>query len=144
MGGLSDKLLQLRPVTFRYKKAAEDGSHPLQYGLIAEEVAKIYPDLVQYDKQGKPFTIYYHLLTPMLLNALQKEHRAILASNSAHKSEMAALNAAHSAEMAAMRAELTSLKEAQQQQVKMLAKLAEFVQSPARGVNVRKTFFVQH
>ena len=75
MGSVTDRLMQLRPVTFRYKEAAENGAHPVQYGLIAEEVAKVYPELVQYDKAGKPFTIYYHLLTPMLLNELQKAHR---------------------------------------------------------------------
>lgn len=71
MGKASDSLMKLRPVTFHYKT---DGSHLLQYGLIAEEVAKVYPDLVQYDDQGKPFTVRYHLINVMLLNELQKEH----------------------------------------------------------------------
>jgi hypothetical protein len=71
--------MDLRPVEFRYKEAAPDGSHPIQCGLIAEEVAKVYPDLVQYDKQGKPFTVYYHLLTPMMLNELQKAHHQLAA-----------------------------------------------------------------
>jgi len=79
IGAKSDKLMDLRPVTFRYKEAAEDGTHPVQYGLIAEEVAKVYPDLVQYDKQGKPFTVYYNLLTPMMLNDLQKAHHQLVA-----------------------------------------------------------------
>src|SRR5262249_32645516 len=77
LGAQSEKLMQLRPVAFRYKEAAEDGTHPIQYGLIAEEVAKIYPDMVQYDKEGKPFTIYYQQLTPMMLNELQKARREI-------------------------------------------------------------------
>lgn len=71
MGTASDSLMKLRPVTFHYKT---DGSHLLQYGLIAEEVAKVNPDLVQYDDQGKPFTVRYHLINAMLLNELQKEH----------------------------------------------------------------------
>ncbi len=71
MGNTSHDLMKLRPVTFHYKT---DGSHLLQYGLIAEEVAKVYPDLVQYDDQGKPFTVRYHLINVMLLNELQKEH----------------------------------------------------------------------
>jgi len=75
LGSVSDKLMDLRPVSFCYKEAASDGSHPLQYGLIAEEVAKVYPEMVQYDKQGKPFTVYYHLLTPLMLNELQQAHR---------------------------------------------------------------------
>jgi hypothetical protein len=46
--------MKLRPVTFRYKQAQEDGSHPLQYGLVAEEVAAVNPGLVQFDKDGQP------------------------------------------------------------------------------------------
>lgn len=111
--------MQLRPVTFRYNEAAEDGSHPLQYGLIAEEVAKVYPELVQYDKAGKPFTIYYHLLTPMLLNEVQELHRQHLAQ----QRQIAALQSAHTTEVAALKAEVAALKQAQQQQGMTLAKL---------------------
>ena len=54
MGDASSDLMKLRPVTFRYKQAQEDGSHPLQYGLVAEEVAAVNPGLVQFDKDGQP------------------------------------------------------------------------------------------
>ena len=74
MGDASDALMKLRPVTFRYKAPYDDGTHLLQYGLIAEEVAKVYPDLVQYDQNGKPFTVRYHEINTMLLNELQKQH----------------------------------------------------------------------
>lgn len=78
MDNSTEKLLQLRPVTFRYKQAQNDGAHPLQYGLIAEEVADVYPELVQYDpKSGEPNTVLYHVLPSMLLNAFQKEHRRV-------------------------------------------------------------------
>ena len=77
MGDASSKLFQLRPVTFFYKPQYDDGSHIVQYGLIAEEVAKIYPDLVVYDTDGQPQTVRYHLLTPMLLNELQKQHKIV-------------------------------------------------------------------
>jgi hypothetical protein len=122
MGSASEKLMNLRPVTFRYKKAAESGAHPLQYGLIAEEVAKVYPDLVQYDKAGKPFTIYYHLLTPMLLNELQKAHRQA----AAQQNEIALLRR----ENADVKSELASLKLTQQQQTRILAKLTTLAQAP--------------
>jgi hypothetical protein len=79
IGAKSDRLMDLRPVMFRYKEAAENGSHPIQFGLIAEEVARVYPDLVQYDKQGKPFTVYYNLLTPLMLSDLQKAHHHLTA-----------------------------------------------------------------
>jgi len=121
MGSVTDKLMQLRPVTFRYKDSAEAGPHPLQYGLIAEEVAKVYPDLVQYDKSGKPFTIYYHRLTPMLLNELQKEHRRNVAMQAAHKATLT--------EVASLKVELASLKQSQQQQSSAVAKLTALVQA---------------
>jgi hypothetical protein len=77
MGDASDGLMQLRPVTFRYKPQYDGGAGTLQYGLIAEEVAKVYPGLVQFSDKGQPMTVYYHLLTSMLLNEVQKEHRQI-------------------------------------------------------------------
>ncbi len=74
MGEASEGLMKLRPVTFHYKAPYDDGTHLLQYGLIAEEVAKVFPDLVQYDEKGKPFTVRYHEINTMLLNELQKQH----------------------------------------------------------------------
>ena len=73
MGDSSSKLLQLRPVTFFYKPQYDDGSHALQYGLIAEEVAPLFPDMVGYDKDGEPNSVKYQSLAPMLLNEVQKE-----------------------------------------------------------------------
>ena len=52
-----------------------DGDKTLQYGLIAEEVAKINPALVVFNKDGKPYTVRYQMLAPMLVNELQKEHK---------------------------------------------------------------------
>jgi hypothetical protein len=72
LGDASSKLSQLRPVTYRYKQPYADGSKPLDYGLIAEEVAAVYPDLVAKDKDGQPQSVQYHKLIPMLLNELQK------------------------------------------------------------------------
>jgi hypothetical protein len=74
MGDASSGLLELRPVTFRYQQPYADGSKPLDYGLIAEEVAQIYPDLVVRNSEGHVQTVQYQKLTPMLLNELQKEH----------------------------------------------------------------------
>jgi hypothetical protein len=77
MGDSSSKLFELRPVTFFYKPEFDDGSHLLQYGLIAEEVAKVYPDMAVYGKDGQPLTVKYQLLAPMLLNELQKQHAVV-------------------------------------------------------------------
>ena len=79
MGTASSKLFQLRPVTFNYKPQFDDGSHLLQYGLIAEEVAKVYPDMVVYDKDGQPYTVRYQVLAPMLLSELQKQNAVVAA-----------------------------------------------------------------
>jgi hypothetical protein len=79
MGDSSSKLFQLRPVSFFYKPQYDDGTHALQYGLIAEEVAAIYPEMALYDKDGQPSGVKYQMLAPMLLNELQKEHAIVSA-----------------------------------------------------------------
>ena len=72
-------MLQLRPVTYRYKEAFADGSRPVDYGLIAEEVAQIYPDLVVRSADGEIQTVQYQKLTPMLLNEVQKLEKRLAA-----------------------------------------------------------------
>jgi len=73
MGDASSGLMRLRPVTFHYKKPYEDGSKPIDYGLIAEEVAEVYPDLAVKGADGQIETVQYQKLVPMLLNELQKQ-----------------------------------------------------------------------
>ncbi len=75
MGANSAKLLQLRPVTFRLKT---DPDGVPQYGLIAEEVAKIYPELVIRDAAGTIEGLRYEELAPMMLNEMQEERRAAM------------------------------------------------------------------
>ena len=77
MDSASSGLMHLRPVTFRYKKAYADGERPLQYGLIAEEVAEVYPELVVRNDEGQVQTVQYHKLNSMLLNEVQKQNREI-------------------------------------------------------------------
>ena len=72
----SEKVHQLRPVSFHYKTEA---SGPLQYGLIAEEVAKVYPDLVTWDETGEITGVRYEALTPILLKELQGQHQQMQA-----------------------------------------------------------------
>jgi len=76
MGEASTGLMRLRPVIFRYKKEYDAGDGRLQYGLIAEEVTEVYPELVQY-VEGKPKTVLYQQLPAIMLNELQKQHRQI-------------------------------------------------------------------
>jgi hypothetical protein len=75
MGSSTDDLMRLRPVTFRYLAHGENA--PLQYGLIAEEVAEVYPELVARNKDGEVETVMYQFLAPMLLNEVQKQHQRI-------------------------------------------------------------------
>ena len=93
MGDSTSKLLQLRPVTFFYKAQYDDGSHLLQYGLIAEEVAKVYPEMAAYEKDGTPYTVRYQMLTPMLLNEFQKEHSVVMAQQKELQSELQQIKA---------------------------------------------------
>jgi hypothetical protein len=72
MGEASSSLMRLRPVTYRYKQPFEDGSKPFDFGLIAEEVAEVYPDLVARSQDGQIQTVMYQKLTPMLLNEVKK------------------------------------------------------------------------
>lgn len=74
MGAASAALHQLRPVSFRYRPEL-DSTGILQYGLIAEEVDRIAPELVVRDSLGQPYTVRYHLLVPMLLNEVQRLER---------------------------------------------------------------------
>jgi hypothetical protein len=76
MGAASQRLLTLRPVTFRYREAFADGQKPVQYGLIAEEVAAVFPELAVFDDAGRPETVKYQDLSVLLLNEfLQSEKR---------------------------------------------------------------------
>jgi hypothetical protein len=76
MDKASEAILALKPVTFRYKKEF-DPKAAAQFGLVAEEVAKVDPDLVVVDDQGKPFTVRYEEVNAMLLNEFLKEHREV-------------------------------------------------------------------
>ena len=77
MGEASSGLMHLRPVTFRYKKPYADGTKPVQYGLIAEEVAEVYPDLVARSADGQIETVKYQVLDSMLLNEVQHQQAEI-------------------------------------------------------------------
>jgi hypothetical protein len=72
----SEAILSLHPVSFRYKKTLGPQGVP-QFGLVAEEVAKVDPDLVQLDSNGKPLTVRYDEVNAMLLNEFLKEHRKV-------------------------------------------------------------------
>jgi hypothetical protein len=76
MGDESDILMKLRPVAFYYKPELDD-TQTRQYGLVAEEVAKVAPELVVFNQDGTPETVRYHFVNAMLLNEVQKQRQRI-------------------------------------------------------------------
>ena len=96
MDKASEALLSLKPVTFRYKKELDPKGIP-QFGLVAEEVEKINPNLIVRDPDGKAYTVRYEAVNAMLLNEFLKEHAKVeeqQASISQLKSEMQTLGCA--------------------------------------------------
>jgi hypothetical protein len=108
MGAGTEKLQELRPVSFHLKT---DPNGAVQYGLIAEEVASVYPELVIRDQAGKIQGVRYDELAPMLLNEVQKEQQTIVAQAAqltAQAAEIRTLN--QQQKQFATQAELSDLK----------------------------------
>ena len=80
MGNASDEVLALHPVTFQYKPQIDPNGTP-QYGLVAEQVAKVDPNLVVYDGKGQIYSVRYEAVNAMLLNEFLKEHRKVQEQN---------------------------------------------------------------
>ena len=76
MDEASEAILSLKPVTFHYKHELDPDGIP-QFGLVAEDVEKVNPDLVARDEEGKPYTVRYEEVNAMLLNEFLKEHRKV-------------------------------------------------------------------
>jgi hypothetical protein len=76
MNNASEALYQLKPVTYRYKKEIDSTRSPA-FGLIAEEVAEVNPDLVARNSQDQPESVHYEMVNAMLLNEFLKEHRKV-------------------------------------------------------------------
>src|SRR5438270_8007527 len=76
MDKASEAVLSLQPVAFRYKKELDSKGIP-QFGLVAEQVEKVDPDLVAKDDQGKPYSVRYEAVNAMLLNEFLKEHQSV-------------------------------------------------------------------
>ena len=74
MNQTSEAILGLKPVTFHYKS---DSKNTPQFGLIAEEVAQVNPDLIMRDEKGEIYTVRYDAVNAMLLNEFLKEHRKV-------------------------------------------------------------------
>src|SRR5205823_9921978 len=117
MDKASKAIFALKPVTFRYKKEIDPDRIP-QFGLVAEQVEKVNPDLVARDEQDKPYTVRYEAVNAMLLNEFLKEHRRV--------EEQARINQQQQATIARLEA---GLKEQAAQIQKVSAQLAK-VEAP--------------
>ena len=104
MNKSSEAILNLKPVTFRYKKELDPKEIP-QFGLVAEDVAKVDPDLVARDEEGKPYSVRYEAVNAMLLNEFLKEHREVQTLEATVATLQAALEE-QTAEVRAMKEEI--------------------------------------
>jgi hypothetical protein len=134
MDKASEAILALRPVSFRYQKRLDPKEVP-QFGLVAEEVAKVNPDLVVLDEEGKPFSVRYEEVNAMLLNEFLKEHR----KGQEQDAMIAQLTSAVAQQQQEIRALTAGLKEqaAQIQKVTRLARVE--VSSPRREPQMAAT-----
>jgi hypothetical protein len=114
----SETVLSLKPVTFHYKKELDPKAIP-QFGLVAEDVAKIDPDLVARDNEGKPYTVRYEAVNAMLLNEFLKEHRKVEEQDAT----IAQLKSVATEQQKEMKELRTSLKEQAAQIQKVSARL---------------------
>ena len=136
----SEAILSLRPVTFHYKTDITDTP---QFGLIAEEVAKVNPALVLPDKEGKPYTVRYEAVNAMLLNEFLKEHRKV----EDLKNDFQAAVAQQQKEIAAL---VATVKEQASQIQKVSAQLeaskpaSQMVNNPKRRTRPNKTAADRH
>ena len=139
----SAAILALKPVTFRYKKQI-DPSRALQFGLVAEDVAKVSPDLITRDAHGMPETVRYEAVNAMLLNEFLKEHRAVEELKSTAEKQEAAIiqqrtefQATIAKEEREIQALLTTVKEQAAQIQKVNAQLEIRKPAPQTVLNAR-------
>jgi hypothetical protein len=124
MNKASEAILSLKPVTFRYKTALDPKGIP-QFGLVAEQVEKVNPDLVARDEQGKPYTVRYEAVNAMLLNEFLKEHRKV-----------EALEATVAAQQKGFESQIATLTETLKAQAAQIQKVSDQIkpQAPAPRV----------
>jgi hypothetical protein len=118
MEKVSEAILGLKPITFRYKPGVDAANLP-QFGLSAEQVAKANPDLVTYDQKGLPFTVRYDAINAMLLNEFLKEHKKV----EAQEATIAQLKKDLQATAAQQQGEIKALAAALKQQAKQIERV---------------------
>jgi hypothetical protein len=123
MDKASEPIYALKPVIFRYEKELDPEGIP-QFGLVAEEVEKVNPDLVARDDQGKPYTVRYEAVNAMLLNEFLKEHRKVEEQNN---------------EIAELRASVAGLRSALLEQAAAISKVSAQVAADQAKLRIVST-----
>jgi hypothetical protein len=126
MDKASEAILSLKPVTFRYKHELDPKGIP-QFGLVAEEVEKVNPDLVVRDADGKVYSVRYEAVNAMLLNEFLKEHRKV--------EELEATVTQLKAMAAQQQKELTARFKEQDAKIQMVSDKVELSKPAPRTVN---------
>jgi hypothetical protein len=119
MDKTSEAILALKPVTFRYKHELDPAGIP-QFGLVAEDVEKVNPDLVARDDHGKPYSVRYEAVNAMLLNEFLKEHRKVEQLTSAMAKQEATISQLEST-VAQQQKDLGATAAHQQEQIEALS-----------------------
>jgi hypothetical protein len=133
MGQASEAILALKPVTFHYKS---DASGTPQFGLIAEEVAEVDPDLVVRDESGEIYTVRYEAVNAMLLNEFLKEHRKVEEQGSKVQEQEATI-AELKKDFRATVAQLTARLEEQAAQIQKVSAQLEVSESAPKTISQR-------
>jgi len=131
IGTASSALMKLRPVRFHYKQEV-DPSGIEQYGLVAEEVAEVDPDLVVFDEKGQPQTVRYHFVNALLLNEVQRQARRVEAQQREIDAQRRALETERR-ESAALAAEVRRMSAQARQIDALTARLVELEQALGAG-----------
>ena len=136
MGDASDAVYGLRPVTFRYKKEL-DAEGIRQFGLVAEQVEKVNPDLVARDQHGKPYSVRYEAVNAMLLNEFLKEHRRVASLQAAQAEEKRSFESALAQQQEQIQALMTTVNEQAAQLQKVSTQLELRKPAPQTVLNNR-------
>ena len=131
MDQASEAILKLKPVTFRYKIQDKKNDQTPEFGLIAEDVDQVNPDLVVPDKEGKPFTVRYDAVNVMLLNEFIKEHKKV----EAQQASIAELKSTVALQQKAMQVFTAQLKEQAAQIQKVSAQVELNKPAPSTVAN---------
>jgi trimeric autotransporter adhesin len=130
MDKASESILALKPVTFHYKNDA-DGKLP-QFGLVAEEVAKVNPELIARDQKGEIFAVRYDAVNVMLLNEFLKEHKKV----EAQQATIAELKSTVSQQQKGMESLTAQLKEQAAQIQKVSAQIEMVKPAPQIAAHI--------